>query len=143
MKPVVGKITKVVLASEKEKRKDSACTWTEWGLGLKKKKKGKFWTCMENVWGRLVFGKWGCAGKDSIFGDEVGWFWRERAAYMGLRIFSAASPKNTSAHANQKSLSIDAPLSNISIPMKHPSRTGYDWDAAAAAPHPKVNHAHS
>ena len=62
---------------------------------------------------------------------------------MGLRIFSAASPKNTSAHANQKSLSIDAPLSNISIPMKHPSRTGYDWDAAAAAPHPKVNHAHS
>ena len=51
--------------------------------------------------------------------------------------------KNTSAHANQKSLSTDAPLSNISIPMKHPSRTGYDWDAAAAAPHPKVNHAHS
>ena len=62
----------------KGKRKDSACTWTEWGLGLKKKKKGKFWTCMENAWGRLVFGKLGCAGKDSIFGDEVGWFWEEK-----------------------------------------------------------------
>ena len=51
--------------------------------------------------------------------------------------------KEMSTHADKNYLSTDVPLNTISIPLKHPSWTIYDWNSAAVASHPKVNHAHS